>query len=85
MSTKARSKMISFRLSSAEYEQFRGYCETQGSSSLSELARMAVGRLIRDPTFTTGNGLENRVNELEGQLHLLAVELRRVKENTPVK
>jgi len=71
--------MISFRLSATEYEQFLTFCAAQGSSSVSELARAAVSRLIRDPSFASGEVLETRVNELEKQLQLLALELKRVR------
>ena len=79
----ARSKMISFRLSSVEYEQFRQYCGTHGGSSVSELARAAVNRLIREAAGESTNGLEGRINELETQLHLLALELKNVKGRVP--
>jgi hypothetical protein len=73
--------MISFRLSTQEYEEFREYCETRGASG-SELARAAVNRLIHDSHVSNGSVLEGRVNELEGQLHLLSLELKRFKETT---
>jgi hypothetical protein len=79
MPIKARSKMISFRLSLSEYEQFRQYCNAQGTH-VSELARSAVSKLVADPTFSADNVLEARVNELEGQLHILALELKRIKQ-----
>lgn len=72
--------MISFRLSSREYELFRDFCVAQGTHSLSELARTAVNRLVTDPTFTADNILEARVNDLEGQLHILSLELKRLKQ-----
>ena len=81
MPVKSRSKMISFRLSTKEYEEFRDFCMTQGATG-SELARAAVNRLIRDPGFAPENMLSTRVSELESQLHLLALELKRVKEVT---
>ena len=76
---KTRSKMISFRLSAAEYDQFHEFCATKGTNSVSELARAAVSRIIRDPSFIPDDVLETRVNELERQLHLLALELKRVR------
>jgi len=80
MHIKARSKMISFRLSPKEYDQFREFCIAQGPHSVSELARVAVNKLVSDPTFATDNVLEARVNELEGQIHMLALELKRLKQ-----
>jgi hypothetical protein len=80
MSTKTRSKMISFRVSTREYEQFRDFCVAQGTHSVSELARTAVNKLVTDPTFAVDNVLEARVNELEGQLHMLSLEMKRIKQ-----
>ena len=78
----ARSKMISFRLSAAEYDQFRELCFSQGIRSVSELARAAVNKLIQDPDSAhAGNeALESRVSNLEGQVHILTHELRRLKQ-----
>ena len=80
MSTEGRSKMISFRLSSREYKQFRDFRLARGSRSLSELARTAVNRLVTDPSFGVENMLEARINDLEGQLHMLSLELKRLKQ-----
>jgi hypothetical protein len=80
---KARTKMISYRISAKEYEQFQEFCSARGSASVSELARTAVNRLVRDPAYVPENLLESRLDELEAQLHLLSLELKRVKENNP--
>jgi len=72
--------MISFRLSTKEYEQFHDFCVAQGTHSVSELARAAVNKIVSAPAFSLDNVLENRVNELEGQLHMLALELKRLKQ-----
>jgi hypothetical protein len=73
--------MISFRLSPEEYEHFRELCLTQGIRSVSEMARAAVNKLAQDPDLAhaTGEALESRVSNLEGQLQVLAVELRRLQ------
>jgi len=70
-------KMISFRLSAKDYEKLRQFRMTQDSRSVSELARVAVNKLICDSGLD--EALETRVNELEGQLHMLALELKRLK------
>jgi hypothetical protein len=80
MPINARSKMISFRLSTKEYDQFREFCIAQGTHSVSELARAAVNKLVSHSTFEADNVLEARVNELEGQIHILALELKRIKQ-----
>ena len=80
MPIKARGKMISFRLSTKEYEQFRDFCMTEGTHSVSELARTAINKLVTNPSFARENALEARVDELEGQVHILALELKRLKQ-----
>lgn len=82
MPIKARSKMISFRLSAEEYDHFRELCYSQGIRSVSELARAAVNRLVRDPDplHAAGEAMESRVANLEAQLQTLALELRRIKQ-----
>ena len=77
----SRSKMISFRLSAEEYDQFRELCFTQGIRSVSELARAAVNKLIQDPdpVHVRKEALESRVGNLEGQVQILTLELRRLK------
>ena len=72
--------MICFRLSSTEYEQFLEFCSTRGASSVSELARAAVSRLVGDPSFESATVLEARVNELERRLRSLTVELKKFGE-----
>ena len=72
-------KMISFRLSAKDYEKLRQFRMTQDSRSVSELARVAVNKLICDSGPEADEALETRVNELEGQLHMLALELKRLK------
>ena len=71
--------MISFRLSAKDYEKLREFRLTQDSRSVSELARLAVTKLICNSGPEADEALESRVNELEGQLRMLALELKRLK------
>jgi len=72
--------MISFRLSSGDYERLREFRVTRGARSISELARTAVSELIGAPC--SEQVLEMRVNELEGQLQGLALELEKLKQSS---
>jgi hypothetical protein len=78
-----RNKMISLRLSPEEFEQFRNVAYSHGIRSVSELVRAAITRLVRDPNRAADRGLEFRVSNLEGQIHLLAAELRRLQHHNP--
>lgn len=73
--------MISFRLTEGEYERFREICFTHGVRSVSELARTAINMLFEQPDQIAKETLEARVAELEGRLHLLSLEFRRLNQN----
>lgn len=73
--------MISFRLTAEEYDQCRDLCFSQGIRSVSEMARTAIHLLLRQPSRAPQEALEARVAELEGRLHILALELKRVTHN----
>ena len=43
-----RSRMVSFRVSEVEYERLKAVCGTEEVRSVSDLARLAIHRLIAD-------------------------------------
>ena len=73
--------MISFRLTAEEYEKFRELCFTHGVGSISEMARSAINMLLQQPARAPQEALEYRVAELEGRLHMLALELKKLNQN----
>jgi hypothetical protein len=73
--------MISFRLTAEEYEKFRELCFTQGIGSISEMARAAINMLLQQPARAPQEALESRVAELEGRLHMLALELKKLNQD----
>jgi len=81
MSLESRSRMISFRLSADEYERFRELCFTHGIRSVSEMARAAIKLMLEQPARAPQEALESRVSELEGRLHMLSMELKRLHHN----
>jgi len=76
--------MISFRLTSEEYDKCRDLCFSQGIRSVSEMARTAIHLLLRQPTQVPQEALEARVAELEGRLRILALELKKVTQSREV-
>ena len=80
----SRSRMISFRLTAEEYEKFRELCFTHGVGSISEMARAAINMLLQQPARAPQEALEYRVAEMEGRLHMLALELKKLNQNGPV-
>ena len=74
---KSRTRMVSFRLSAEEYERFRERCLTSGTRSVSEMVRTAINLFLEQPARVP---LEARVAELEGRLHMLAMEMKKIEE-----
>jgi hypothetical protein len=73
--------MISFRLTAEEYEKFRDLCFTHGVGSISEMARAAINMLVQQPARAPQEALEYRVAELEGRMHMLALELKKLNQD----
>jgi len=76
----SRSRMISFRLTEDEYDRCRELCYSQGLRSVSEMARAGLNLLLEQPGRVAKEALEARVAELEGRLHMLSLELRRLAQ-----
>lgn len=82
MSLDSRTRMISFRLTPEEYDRCRELCFTQGLRSVSEMARAGINLLLQRPERVSHETLESRVTELEGRLHMLALEIKRLQQNS---
>ena len=85
MSIRSRDKMISFRLSEQAYERLREVRVTRGARSISELARDAVSQLVGSLAPASDEALEVRVNQLEGQIRGLALEIGKLKQASSAK
>lgn len=70
--------MVTFRISEQEYERFRELCVVRGIRSVSEMARLAINMLSQQPALPARDALELRVSELEGRLHMLALEVKKL-------
>ena len=75
--------MISFRLTAEEYENFRKLCFSHGVRSVSEMARTAINMLLTEPEKAQQQTVECRLSELEGRLHMLAMEIRQLQDSGP--
>jgi hypothetical protein len=73
--------MISFRLTPEEYDRCRELCFTHGLRSVSEMARAGINLLLQQPARVSQEALETRVTELEGRMHMLALELKKLTQN----
>lgn len=76
--------MISFRLTAEEYDRFRELCFTRGIRSVSEMARAAMNLLAQEPARVPQEALESRVAEIEGRVHLLALEIKKLANGAPI-
>jgi hypothetical protein len=72
-----RKRMISLRLSEEEFELLKTRYHTYGARTVSELARLALQRIMTGPPDTHDDfarrlsDLDNRVHELEASVSLL--------------
>ena len=74
---KRRSRMISFRVSEDEYIGLKNLCVNAGARSVSDMARDAVHRLMRNPS-QPNHQLETVVQMLQGRIEALDTEVKRL-------
>jgi hypothetical protein len=70
-----KQKMISLRLSDAEYTILKSHYRTHGARSISDLARLALHQIM-DPAPAAGHDdLAVRLAQIEDRLHTLETEV----------
>jgi hypothetical protein len=69
---RSRTKVVYFRVSEAEFEQYMAFCRTQGVRSISDLARSGLETLVAAEREYTLSGLTERVAALSGLIAGLA-------------
>jgi hypothetical protein len=79
-----RRKMISLRLSDVEYEVLKTHYRTYGARNVSELARLALQRIMTGPDAPQ-DGFAARLVELDERVHQLEshVSLLLEREKAP--
>ncbi len=82
MPLESRSRMISFRLTAEEYDRFRELCFANGIRSVSEMARAAINMLLQQPARAPQEAVESRLVELEGRLHVLSLEVKKLTHSS---
>jgi len=75
---KRRSRIVSFRLSQAEYEALRDTCIAQGARSIADFTRAAACGLARTGNGSTDDLFEATVRTLLGRVEGLGREIRRL-------
>jgi metal-responsive CopG/Arc/MetJ family transcriptional regulator len=74
--------MITVRVTEEEYNRFRELCFSRGIRSFSEMTRAAINTFLQEP-HKANQTLESRVAELEGRIHLLVLEIRKLARTHP--
>lgn len=82
VSTKRRTRLLSFRLYEDEYEDLRTLSIAQGARSISECARSALSSWIGSRSLSPGEALEAEVYRLSCEVDRLT---RLVRKNHPQK
>ncbi len=67
--------MVSFRLSSAEFQKFENLCALHGARNVSELTRKAVHRFL---SAAEADPLSNELQDLRDQVRSISAELERL-------
>ncbi|HCC56152.1 MAG TPA: hypothetical protein DEQ47_02610 [Solibacterales bacterium] len=78
--SKRKSKMISLRLSSEEYESLRAIYGQYGTRSVSEFARQAMQKVIAGTASPQTSVIKMRLDELDGKMNVLDREVTRLVE-----
>jgi hypothetical protein len=68
--TDRRNKMISLRLSDAEYEILRTHYRTYGARNVSDFARLALQRIM-DGSVGSQDGFSTKLSELDERVRAL--------------
>ena len=69
-----RKKMISLRLSEEEYEILKTRYRIYGARNVSELARLALQRIVTDPVEPQ-DGFAAKLSELDERIHRLESQI----------
>lgn len=74
-----KTKIVTFRITTDEYERLRIFCISEGQRSVSDLARKAVSTALENGGTPT---VESRLAEIEARLHFVTRELLQLTGNS---
>jgi predicted HAD superfamily Cof-like phosphohydrolase len=75
---KTRTRLVYFRISEDEFEQFGEICARSGARSISDLARMAIQQLMTDGAAPATAKIDKALDRVAGALDDLETRLGRV-------
>ena len=73
-----KSCTISLRLSKIEFEALKSLYAAHGAHSISDFVRASIQRVISEAAMNNNDGLELKVQEIDGKLSILDGELNRL-------
>ncbi len=73
-------RMVSFRLSEEEYQQFLRLCRASSARSISEVARSAMHYWLERGPFNQDDHTSRKLEILETRVALLTAEVERLQQ-----
>jgi hypothetical protein len=77
---KPRTKLVYFRVSEEEFQQFNRICESEGVRCLSDLVRSAMERVVSGPALNGNEAVVVHLRSVDDRISQLAAELRRLSD-----
>lgn len=77
---KPRTRLVYFRVSEEEFQQFNRICESEGVRCLSDLIRSAMERVVSGPSATGNESVALHLRSVDDRIGQLAAELRRLSD-----
>jgi hypothetical protein len=78
---KPRNRLVFFRVSEDEFQQFRGLCEKEGARSISDLARDAMHcMLMKSRKPVNGEAVALQVEMLDKLISEVSAQLQQLSE-----
>ncbi len=73
-------RMVSFRLSEEEYQQFLRLCRASNARSISAVARSAMHYWLERGPFNRDDPTSRKLEKLEARVALLTAEVERLQQ-----
>ena len=73
-----KNRIISVRLSQAEFEALKTLYAARGARSISDFIRSAMNRIISEASRESAGALELKVQEIDGKVSILDGEVARL-------
>ena len=75
-----RNRQVYFRVSEDEFQRFVELCNSAGARSISDLARSAIEKLLRESTDGPDGVVLERLKSIDDHLHDVDLTLRRLTQ-----